>query len=1112
MTGTLRKVLRGLVPSRRKDASTPSWQRPNLLFICTHGYEHFRLAYFKAPPEGSKTARLAAFGWGPDIPARTACEFNLPPLAWPAHPGDAAAWVEQWASAFDVEKVTKRFYADYAARFADLRDAVTGLAGEDQKRFTQALLNRLMFLRFIERKGWLTAPPAGPADGRADGRANDYLRRLFAAGGHRGKSFYAGRLKKLFFEGLAVEGKQVSEAIGRVPFLNGGLFEESDLDKAVADLPDAAFAPLLGEDGLFYRYNFTVQESTPLDIEVAVDPEMLGKVFEELVTDRHGGGKYYTPRPVVSFMCREALKGHLADATGIDAGVVAAFVDRHDAAGLTLGDARKVAAALDTLRAVDPACGSGAYLLGLLHEIVDLYRLLYSEKLKDDNPELHRIKLNVIERSLYGVDKDAFATSIAMLRLWLSLTVDSDEPRPLPNLDFKIETGDSVTGPDPQQYDRGLVIQEKAYQLSIIKGKYLRAHGDEKQSLRRLIRKEEREIAFELRSLSPGSIDWRVQFCEVFFSDRGGFDIVLANPPYVRQELIKDIKPRLKQVYGPLYSGTADLYVFFYLRALQLLAKGGMLVFISSNKWFRAGYGKKLREHIAKTTTVQTILDFHDLPVFESAIAYPMIFVASKRNPSLTHSPTLAEPPSLNAPYPNVTEVVATFGHPISAGAFNTNGSWHLSTASAASRLDKMRAAGPPLGAFVRERIFMGLKTGLNEAWVDSDARVYSRRDQRPSDAMKEGVFYLNEPERDRLIEADAKSAELIKQLVQGRDIGRWRIDHRKQWMIVTKIGVDIESYPAILEHLSRFESALKKRTDQGDHWWELRPCTYYDEFDKQKIVYQEIATYQRFALDDRGVIFNNKVFFIASNDLYLLGVLNSSPAWSFLHEVAAKLVGGAYAMQVPYVRQLPIPDASPADRAAIAALAQQCLDARGVGVAEVEREIDDRVAKLYGLKHAPIVSPVETKIDTSPELLMKHSKPGTDETRRRTTWALVALRDHPPMSRDQLAEVINLAADDLSRDVRNGKVKVTVAVERQLDKTSSPDPSGADIIEILECEGRVRIEHELVVVVGSPTAVPSTSDDERKVREAVKVVKDGVRRPNGRAKQKPREAWRDGE
>ena len=168
MTGILRQVLRGLVKNRNKPDGLPSWQRENLLFICTHTYKHFSVAHFKAPKEDDRTARLAAFGWGPDIPARTACTFNLNHLGWPS----TAAGFDQWAEAFNVEKVTKKFYGEYSHEFDALRKSVKGLGSdtEDQKMFTQTLLNRLMFLRFIERKGWLT-PPGSSAD-------RDYLRLL----------------------------------------------------------------------------------------------------------------------------------------------------------------------------------------------------------------------------------------------------------------------------------------------------------------------------------------------------------------------------------------------------------------------------------------------------------------------------------------------------------------------------------------------------------------------------------------------------------------------------------------------------------------------------------------------------------------------------------------------------------------------------------------------------------------------------------------------------------------------------------------------------------------------------------------------------------------------
>ena len=293
MTGTLRNVLRGLVPSKKKRSSLASFRNENLLFICNHDYKHYRFAHFKTPDKNGQTAPLAAFGWGPGDPIRTLCEYNLNALEWPDGQPDAEGWVAAWSQAFDVEKVTRRFYEDYAAVFEKVEKLIgkqKELKGDDLRMFTQTLFNRLMFLRFMERKAWLTF-----------GGHKDYLRALYAAGGYRrrSRSTRAGSAR-CSSRAWPSRASSESEAYGRVPYLNGGLFERSELDKQVTDLPDEVFAGILADEhagGLFYRYNFTVEESTPLDIEVAVDPEMLGKVFEELVTGRHETGSYYTPRP-----------------------------------------------------------------------------------------------------------------------------------------------------------------------------------------------------------------------------------------------------------------------------------------------------------------------------------------------------------------------------------------------------------------------------------------------------------------------------------------------------------------------------------------------------------------------------------------------------------------------------------------------------------------------------------------------------------------------------------------------------------------------------------------------------------------------------------------------
>ncbi len=343
--------------------------------------------------------------------------------------------------AFDVEKVTNRFFSEYKLVFESVEDSIEGIKDAEQKRlFTQKLFNRLMFIAFVQKKGWLEFNGSG-----------DYFKALWQdyqkAKSQPLGNFYRDQLSHLFFAGLNDPDRQGDEEliklIGNVPYLNGGLFEE-DASEMVPGIvvPDDAIEDILTK--LFDRFNFTVSESTPLDVDVAVDPEMLGKVFEELVTNRHGSGSYYTPKPIVAFMCRETLKGYLKSKCAEDGDKIDRFVDDHDSSDLA--DPEAVLNALKSVTACDPACGSGAYLLGMMHELLDLRACLFASNNLGAESVYGR-KLEIIEHNLYGVDKDVFAVNIARLRLWLSLSVDGDKPQPLPNLKYKLEQGDSLITP-----------------------------------------------------------------------------------------------------------------------------------------------------------------------------------------------------------------------------------------------------------------------------------------------------------------------------------------------------------------------------------------------------------------------------------------------------------------------------------------------------------------------------------------------------------------------------------------------------------------------------------------------------------------------------------------
>ena len=542
--------------------------------------------------------------------------------------------------AFDVEAVTTAFFAEYKRVFDLALNSVGGFgSGEDElerkKLFVQTLFNRLMFVYFLSRKGWLTF-----------NNDTDYLNALwrdYQASSDQ-DNFYRDRLYHLFFFGLNnpqssdlnFRDSVMASVYGDVPFLNGGLFEKAGLDeRGGVVVPDDVIEPILSD--LFERFNFTVMESTPFDIEVAVDPEMLGKVFEELVTGRHDSGSYYTPRPVVAFMCREALKGYLEGCdTGLAADAIAAFVDGRETDGISPVRAPSVATALESVTVVDPACGSGAYLLGMMQELVDLRTALFNVGV--DAKSLYDLKLHVIQRNLYGVDLDEFAVNIAMLRMWLSLAIEyeGETPEPLPNLDFKVVRGDSLLGPDPSA---GAEVQgtlgwdvERIRELGNLKAEYMGAYtGTDKDRLRRQIESLNSEVRDALGvTETAGVVDWRVEFAEVLAA-RKGFDVVIANPPYV-----VTADKSLRAMYKDGVYGRMNTYGLFIQRSLQILKEGSQLVFINPRTLLTDRYFTNLRKVIKQKSQLKGVVligDRHN--TFERVLQECIILhLARKTNPT----------------------------------------------------------------------------------------------------------------------------------------------------------------------------------------------------------------------------------------------------------------------------------------------------------------------------------------------------------------------------------------------------------------------------------------------------------------------------------------------
>ncbi len=932
-------------------------------------------------------------------------------------------------NAFNVTRITKKFYDEYHDHYVLAREAVQtynkGIADfHDETKlhaFTQRLLGRLMFLYFLQRKGWL-------------GGQHDFLTALFrhtdrqhAGENPEGKEtfyYYREVLEPLFFETMNKRRLNNVTIWGKalIPYLNGGLFDRARDPEGIIVLPDSLFDPY-DADGLlnfFNRYNFTIADDTPLEQDVAVDPEMLGKVFENMLEERERGqsGSFYTPRAIVSYMCQEATIGHLHEEAGIPREITRAEFDPDDPITFDADQARDAQQALDTLTVLDPAVGSGSFLIGMLNEIIHLRKACAAAL---DQPvtdaQIADWKEAIIRDTLYGVDIKPEAIEIAQLRLWLALIVNQtmEQARPLPNLDYKLMAGNSLIetidgepvleavtpAADRQATQTSLnmfaeekVVQDERAALSEMQAEFFNAAPERRAELRHAISTQERQIVLaslqekaaryqdqidfygKKTGLDGGKLSrtdkkkltqaterltritdlqeqmnnpeaalpfflYRLHFSEVF-NGKGGFDVVVANPPYVRGEKLGDQKTELKAAYPKVYKGTADLYVYFFARAYDLLHQNGQLAFITSNKYLRAKYGEDLRGFLSKHVQLNTIIDFGDLPVFDAA-AYPCIVMAEKRPP---REQTVA------GLHVNKMDALNNLPDALTASAARfeqtrlDKDAWQITGAPTQRVLDKLNRQEQTLDEAVE--FYYGIKTGFNKAFV------------------------IDEETRAALIAADPKSEDVIKPWLRGRDVKRWQIDWAGLYVIVLPATTEkdtphpwsfteneaearrifAKTYPAIHDHLSQFEEALIERYDKGRFWWELRSCTYYDEFEKPRIVYPNICKEPDFTYETRVYYPNQKCFIISPADKSLLGILNSDTTYFLFSVSLPRLRGDFYEPGYFFMKNLPIPDLSDKLRQKIAQAAEACLAAaeQSRDLAPLEARLNKLVYEAYGL------------------------------------------------------------------------------------------------------------------------------------------------------------------
>lgn len=969
-------------------------------------------------------------------------------------------------AAFDVEQVTRDFYLQYVGLFQGFADAIAtnnpALDKAHAEHEAQLLLDRLMFLYFIQKKGWLNAE-------------DDYLYGRFASSGRLAltdTTFYRNVIAPLFKALAGLPTIQAESVIGQVPFLNGGLFQFDAGGVSLGlTIPNSAFNSAFND--LFERYAFTIEEDTPLDKAVAIDPEMLGKVFETFVLKREqdkdlrkATGSYYTPRNIVSFMCQQSLQAYLTgrwragyQAVSPDGqlpivmngkggqiemrsvelqhheqeyvGRLHALIEGDSAADLSKVEARQIREWLYNARVIDPAVGSGAFLVGMMQEIVALITLLDQHIGDRDTTArnyVYTLKRHLIEAGLYGVDLQEQAVRICELRLWLSLVVEFEpekdgrpirdwlrDVRPLPNLSYRIRGGNSLieqvmgeplqlniqgasnalletireirdeklryfgmTDPDEKRRTQAAILMHKAtltrdyldFMAKKLDGKLnttitmnvpgmeprpptraevtaRKALETERDHLRELVARADtiRRDAEALRAPGRdmdklvtlerdlGSFIWKIDFSDAFSDEKGngGFDICIGNPPYIRQERIKDQKPALERLYkNSVYAGTADLYVYFYAKGLSLLREGGILSFISPNKFLRAGYGERLRDYLSTQTRIEMLVDFGDLPVFD-ATTYPLVAVIRKGKPTADAALSAVNIHDMEQ-LDMLPQIVNTVP-PMPQTELRVEG-WQLADPATLRLMSKLRSVGTPLGEYVDGKLYRGIVTGFNDAFVIDSAT------------------------RDRLIAADPKSDEVIKPWLRGQDVKRWRTEWDGLYVIFTRRGIDIQVYPAIKTYLEQFKDRLLPGVDGGRkagsyEWYEIQDnIAYFAEFGKSKIVYPDIAKTMAFTYDTDGYFTGNTTYFIPLDEQWIVGILNASTIAFFYHQVSPRIQNDYYRFFSQYVLEIPIPTVAADLRAEIESTVRGVLDVRGQGesVAALEKQLNALVYRAYGL------------------------------------------------------------------------------------------------------------------------------------------------------------------
>ena len=734
---------------------------------------------------------------------------------------------------FHEENITKSLYKDYSSfKNSFFQNVVKNNPQYDKLllfKKSQKFLDKVLFVLFAEDKGLVATNSIVQIVEKWNDLKNDAF--------DTPKPLY--ELIALFFSNLFI-GKKDQKGGVLIPEFGGEIFA-----------PDEVLDALMVDDEVLQD---DLLKLSKYDFNTDVDVNILGHIFEHSLSEieeveaslkgeaadktkgkRKKDGVFYTPKYITKYIVENTV-GKLCSEkkTELKLDVDIAIFEHQKADGKLNAKGIELYATLNqykdwllTLKILDPACGSGAF----LNQAVNF--LVLEHKFADDiiaeltnSPlRLFDTDIAILENNIYGVDINEESIEIAKLSLWLRT---AKQGRKLSNLSNNIKCGNSLI-------DDPAVAGDKAF-------------------------------------------NWQNEFPEVFA--KGGFDVVIGNPPYVRQELFKEIKPFLELNYK-CYNSVADLYTYFIEKGINLINQKGLFSFILPNKFLKATYGKEIRKVIKDESNIQLIYDFDDYPVFEDATTYPLIFIISKTYKTKEIKFSTINKKTVESPLDQLIKNEIT----VSNEMLKESGEWNFMNNKLENIFSKIRNNSVELSKYVNKQVYLGIKTGKNEA------------------------FIIDKETKEEIINNNKIEEKIILPIATGKEIYRYKYLNNEKYLLFTQYDIDIKNeYPSTFEWLKNFEEDLQKRGDKGKDWWNLRTCDYYDKIVLPKIIWRSISNECGFYLDSDGrLLLSNNNYFIASNSFTLLGILNSRLTFLFLSNVCTTLQGGFFDFRRDKVLQIPI-------------------------------------------------------------------------------------------------------------------------------------------------------------------------------------------------------------